>query len=129
MCAAGGEEDAPRRNTQGRHGAEAGERLTADGLAAIQATAFGRRPGRGGRLESAQAAEVRGRLDIAIISLMRDAMLRVSEGAALTWGDIKADPDEGSTSVTDTSGGAAVLGSSSSSGVAQLTSQLPFGIS
>ena len=67
--------------------------LTADGLAAIQATAFDPRPGRGGSLESVQAAEVRGRLDIAILSLMRDAMLRVSEAAALTWGDIDAEPD------------------------------------
>ena len=67
--------------------------LTADGLAAIQATAFDPRPGRGGSLESVQAAEVRGRLDIAIVSLMRDAMLRVSEAAALTWRDIEADPD------------------------------------
>ena len=66
--------------------------LTADGLAAIQATAFDPRPGRGGRLESVQAAEVKGRLDIAIVSLMRDALLGVSEAAALTWGDIEADP-------------------------------------
>ncbi len=66
--------------------------LTADGLAAIQATAFDPQPGRGGRLESVQAAEVKGRLDIAIVSLMRDALLRVSEAAALTWGDIEADP-------------------------------------
>ena len=41
---------------------------------------------------SVQAAEVKGRLDIAIVSLMRDALLRVSEEAALTWGDIEADP-------------------------------------
>ena len=66
--------------------------LTADGLAAIQATAFDPRPGRGGRLESVQAAEVKGRLDIAIVSLMRDALLGVSEATALTWGDIEADP-------------------------------------
>ncbi|MCY3598334.1 MAG: tyrosine-type recombinase/integrase [Rhodospirillales bacterium] len=67
--------------------------LTADGLAAIRATACIRRPGRGGGLESADAAERRGRLDIALVSLMRDAMLRVSEAASLTWTEIETQPD------------------------------------
>ena len=40
-----------------------------------------------------QTAESRGKLDVAVISLMRDAMLRVSEAAAVTWGDIEAEPD------------------------------------
>ncbi len=67
--------------------------LTADGLAAIRSTACEPRAGRGGRPESAETAESRGRLDIAVISLMRDAMLRVSEAAALTWLDIEEEPD------------------------------------
>ena len=32
-------------------------------------------------------------MDLALISLMRDALLRVSEAAALTWADIGAEPD------------------------------------
>ena len=67
--------------------------LTAEGLAVIRSTACDPRPGRGGRFESAQTAESRGRLDVAVISLMRDALLRVSEAAALTWKDIEAQTD------------------------------------
>ena len=48
------------------------------------------RLGRGGRLENRQSAGRRARSDIAMISLMRDAMLRVSEAAALKWEDLEA---------------------------------------
>ena len=68
------------------------EALTAEVFAAIRATASNPRRGRGG-VESPVAARSRGNLDIAVISLMRDAMLRVSEAAALTWGDIAAESD------------------------------------
>ena len=68
--------------------------LTADVLAAIRATAHQPRRGRGGRLESAATARTRGNFDIALISLMRDAMLRVSEAAALTWSDLATEPDD-----------------------------------
>ncbi len=67
--------------------------LTAEALARIQATARRPRPGRGGRLESRDAAERRGNLDVALISIMRDALLRRSEAAALTWGDVRSEPD------------------------------------
>ena len=67
--------------------------LTADALAMIEATAAQPRPGRGGRPESRATATNRGRVDLALISLMRDAMLRVSEAAALTWADIGGEPD------------------------------------
>ncbi|WP_419554204.1 tyrosine-type recombinase/integrase [Candidatus Poriferisodalis sp.] len=67
--------------------------LTAEALDEIMATARRPRVGRGGRRESAHAADRRGRLDIALVSLMRDAMLRVSEAAALTWGDIETELD------------------------------------
>ena len=67
--------------------------LTADALDAIAATACRPRLGKNGRRESAQAAARRGSVDIALVSLMRDAMLRVSECAALTWSDIEAVPD------------------------------------
>ena len=68
--------------------------LTAKAFARIQATAYKPRRGRGGRLESRTLAKQRGSVDVAIISLMRDAMLRVSEAAHLTWADIGAEPDD-----------------------------------
>ncbi|WP_419551711.1 tyrosine-type recombinase/integrase [Candidatus Poriferisodalis sp.] len=67
--------------------------LTADKLSLIIATARMPRTGRGGRPESARTARARGDLDIALASLMRDAMLRVSETAALTWDDLSTAPD------------------------------------
>ena len=67
--------------------------LTAEVLARIRVTADTPRPGRGGRLESRAMAQRRGRVDVALISVMRDAMLRVSEAAALTWADIGTEPD------------------------------------
>ena len=67
--------------------------LTADALDAIEATACQPRIGKKGRRESAPAAARRGSVDIALVRLMRDAMLRVSECAALTWSDIETVPD------------------------------------
>ena len=67
--------------------------LTAASLAAIRATACVPRTGRGGSLESAATAEARGQKDIALISLMRDGMLRRSEAAGLTWGDLVDEGD------------------------------------
>ena len=67
--------------------------LTAEALAMIRATAHEPRPSRGGLPESPAAAERRGNVDVALISLMRDAMLRVSEAAALTWADIMTEHD------------------------------------
>ena len=69
------------------------EALTIEALAAIQSTACTPRRGRGGRCESQETASSRGTLDIAVIRLMRDAMLRVSEAAALTWQDIVTEAD------------------------------------
>ena len=69
------------------------EGLTEDAMAAIRATACERRVGRGGRLESEETARSRGNLDMALVSLMRDAMLRVSEAADLTWRDIVTEED------------------------------------
>ena len=69
------------------------EALTAEVLAKIRATALIPRRGRGGRFESPKTAESRGKKDLAIICLMRDAMLRVSEAAALTWADIEVQAD------------------------------------
>ena len=43
-------------------------------------------------MERATNARRRGALDVAMIGLMRDAGLRVSEAAALTWGDLEMVP-------------------------------------
>ena len=76
----------------GKHQKQA-EALTADAMADIESTACEPRLGRDGRLESRETARRRGNLDIALISLMRDAMLRVSEAAVLTWKDIETEAD------------------------------------
>ena len=62
--------------------------LTAEGLARIQATARRPRP-----WESERQALVRGTTDLAMIGIMRDGMLRVSEAAALTWDDLTEEVD------------------------------------
>lgn len=69
------------------------EGLTDEALDAIVATACLPRRWRGGRIESMEAAERRGVLDIAIVQVMRDALLRVSEAAELLWGDIEEEED------------------------------------
>ena len=55
---------------------------------AIRKTARQPRWGRGGHLERVASARSRGAMDLAMIGLMRDARLRVSEAAELTWGDV-----------------------------------------
>ena len=63
--------------------------LDLDCYLAIRKTARQPRWGRGGRLERVASARRRGAMDVAMIGLMRDARLRVSEAAELTWGDIE----------------------------------------
>ena len=64
--------------------------LTAEALAAVKATAKSRRPLKDGkRQESAERASWRGRVDVALLSILRDGLLRRSEAAALTWGDVE----------------------------------------
>ncbi len=67
--------------------------ITAEGMAAVRATTHLPRRGRGGRLETEAYARARGQFDIAMVSLMRDALLRIGEAAALTWADLAAEPD------------------------------------
>ena len=62
--------------------------LDADALAAIRATAFTPRRSRGGSMETEATALKRGRLDIALASILSDAGLRVSEAAQLRWRDV-----------------------------------------
>ena len=75
-----------QRAGEGRRQAAA---LTAEALGAIRATAATPRTGPTGRTESPEAARRRGAVDIALASVMRDAMLRRSEAAALTWADVE----------------------------------------
>ena len=65
--------------------------LTAEALAAVKATAKSRRPlgGPGNRQESAERAAWRARVDVALLATLRDGLLRRSEAAALTWGDVE----------------------------------------
>ena len=67
--------------------------LTSEGMAAVRATACLPRRGRGGRPESPEYARIRGLTDIALLTLMRDALLRVGETAALTWDCLSRDED------------------------------------
>ena len=62
--------------------------LDADALAAIRATALIPRTTRGGSLEMEDTALRRGRLDIALASVLSDAGLRISEAASLRWRDV-----------------------------------------
>jgi len=68
--------------------------LTAQGLAAIRATAHIPRRGRGGKRETEEFACRRGAVDVALAAVMRDGLLRIGETQALTWDDISPSPDE-----------------------------------
>lgn len=63
--------------------------IRATDLGAIRATACLRRSGPTGRTESEAAAERRGMVDVALVSVARDAMLRRSEAATLRWADVE----------------------------------------
>ncbi len=67
--------------------------LTEAVIAAIEAAATKPRIGRGGHPESEAQARSRGELDIALIRVMRDALLRRSEAEALVWADVRVEPD------------------------------------
>ena len=73
--------------------------IRATDLAAIRATACLPRSGPTGRTESESAAKRRGEVDIALISTMRDALLRRSEAAALRWSDVEF-RDDGTARIT-----------------------------
>ena len=61
----------------------------AEALAAVRATASTRRPlGDGKKQESAQRASWRGRMDLALLSVLRDGLLRRSKAHLLTWADV-----------------------------------------
>ena len=69
--------------------------LTSDALAAVKATARIQRAHQGKRRRKeteAQAAR-RAAVDLAILQVMRDGLLRRSEAAALRWGDVEGHED------------------------------------
>ena len=67
--------------------------ITREGLAAIQTTAAIPRTGPSGRRESESQARVRGMVDVALVAVMRDGLLRHSDAAALIWADIHLEVD------------------------------------
>ena len=69
--------------------------MTAAALAAVQATAHLPRTyqGRAREGESAQDAARRGQVDMALLSVLRDGLLRRSEAAALRWADVELQAD------------------------------------
>ena len=75
------------------HGAAGKIRVDGAELEAWDGTAGAGPSIAGGRTESAERARRRGDMDIAIVVVMRDAMLRRSEAAALTWADLELQPD------------------------------------
>lgn len=67
--------------------------LNAEALAAIRSTAMLPRRGRGGSMEKPETARNRGRLEIALCSVLSDAGLRRSEAAELRWADVSPEAD------------------------------------
>ena len=67
--------------------------ITYDELMIIAESACLPRRWSNGKVESVETAARRGRVDIALISAMRDGLLRVSEAAVLRWEDIEEEED------------------------------------
>ena len=84
---------------QGRGEPRQARGLTAAVLATIKEIACLPRKGPTGRKETAEGARRRGEVDIAIASVMRDALLRRGEAAELRWGAVEFRHD-GSARVT-----------------------------
>ena len=69
--------------------------LTVSALAAVRATAHLPRQyqGRARKSEAAHIAQQRGQVDVALVSVLRDGLLRRSEAAALRWADVDLQAD------------------------------------
>ena len=78
-----------RAAERGKAGPRQARGLREAGLEAIIDTAHVPRVYRSGRTESPRAARWRGAVDIAIVSVMRDALLRRGEAANMRWADVK----------------------------------------
>ena len=82
-----------RAAEQGRADPKQARGLTAGALGAIKRTAHLPRSGPTGRTESVENARRRGNVDVALASVMRDALLRRSEAARLRWDCVEFWPD------------------------------------
>lgn len=71
--------------------------LDAEAFDAVTEHAMTPRRTRGGRVETEAEAQSRALLDVALIGLMRDALLRRAEAAALTWADFTLENDASGT--------------------------------
>ena len=69
--------------------------LTENALAAVKATAMmpRRYQGRAVKAERSWDARRRGQMDVALLSVLRDGLLRRSEASALRWGDVEIQED------------------------------------
>ena len=69
--------------------------LTAEALAAVKATSQIQRVhnGKRRRRETETQAARRAAVDLALLQVMRDGLLRISEAAALTWGNVELQED------------------------------------
>ena len=67
--------------------------ITRDGLEAIRKTVFRPRSTILGKRESPEHARERGRFDVALIAVMRDAMLRPLDVSSITWANVEREPD------------------------------------
>ena len=72
--------------------------VRADALLSVAMAAQRPRP-RGRGVESDAVVDRRAALDVAIVLVMRDGLLRVSECAALLWSDVALNPDGSATAV------------------------------
>ena len=82
------------RKEAGKPGPKQARGLTAERLERIRKTAYTPRKAPGGFMESPERARQRADREIAILSVMRDALLRQGEAAKLRWSDV-TDTDDG----------------------------------
>ena len=80
------------RDSRGNAQKQAAE-LSMVALKAIRLTALNPRKGRGGRFETGETAKSRGLIDIALCSVMFDALLRRSEAVEMRWDHIEYGSD------------------------------------
>ena len=83
------------RKEAGKSGPRQARGLTAEHLKAIRETIFQPRNTSGGLMESEARARKRGLRNLAVISVMRDALLRQAESRDLRWSDISFTDDGG----------------------------------
>ena len=78
---------------QYRRGQRQAVGLTEVAMAAVKVAVLQPRRKKYGHMESVEEARQRGMADIAMMLLMRDALLRIGEAAELRWEDLAREPD------------------------------------